>query len=361
MNKNLKVVSLFSGIGGFEKGIEDSNINFEIIFASEIDKFAIETYGCNFSIKNMHGDIKQINEKDIPEHDLLCAGFPCQSFSVAGRQKGFEDIRGTLFFDIIRIIKLKKPRFILLENVKNLISHDKGNTIKTIIKNISECGYTFDITIINSNEAGLPQGRERTYIVGVLDYNTEKFETDKRNQKINETKKWANKNRLNTMNFFNKLEFNKQAKCIQDVLEEEVESKYYIDNIRIRKYLNSIDKNRLKQEKENKILKEFDLPREVHNDLERQRRVYSPKGISPTLLARSDSPKILIEQDNMLKIRKLTPYENLKIQGFDTKFVNNVKKHNVSDTQLYKQSGNAVSPPVITEIINNMKEQFKNE
>ena len=105
------------------------------MFASEIDRFAIETYGYNYSLKTMHGDIKQVNEKDIPDHDLLCAGFPCQSFSVAGKRKGFNDIRGTLFFDIVRILKEKKPKYILLENVKNLISHDNSNTIKTILKN----------------------------------------------------------------------------------------------------------------------------------------------------------------------------------------------------------------------------------
>ncbi len=175
-----KIVSLFSGIGGFEKGFERSKMKYNIVFSSEIDKYATMTYGYNFSLKTMHGDIKKVDEKNIPDHDLLCAGFPCQSFSVAGKQKGFDDIRGTLFFDVIRIIKEKKPKYIFLENVKNLISHNCGNTIKTILRNISDCGYTFDFTIINSNEAGVPQSRERTYIVGVLNYKKEKFEKDRR-------------------------------------------------------------------------------------------------------------------------------------------------------------------------------------
>jgi len=361
MADKFRVVSLFSGIGGFEKGLEKSNLKYSVVFASEIDRFAIATYGYNYSLKTMHGDIKQVNEKDIPDHDLLCAGFPCQSFSVAGKRKGFNDIRGTLFFDIVRILKEKKPKYILLENVKNLISHDSSNTIKTILKNISECGYTFDITVINSNEAGVPQSRERTYIVGVYNKDTEKFEDDKRNSKINEIKKWANSKKLNTMNFFNKVEFNTKSKFINDILDSEVDKKYYIDSKKVQSYLSTIDKEKLNVKKERKIKKELDLPKEVHNDLERQRRVYSAYGISPTLLARSDSPKIIINNGDKLTIRKITPYEALKIQGFDTKFVNNVIKNGMSDTQLYKQAGNAVSPPVITQIINSMVEMLYEE
>lgn len=357
----IKVVSLFSGIGGFEKGLEKSVLKYDIVFASEIDRFAIETYSYNYSLKNMHGDIKQIDEKNIPDHDLLVAGFPCQSFSVAGKRKGFNDIRGTLFFDIIRILKEKKPKYILLENVKNLISHDNSNTIKTILKNISECGYTFDITVINSNEAGVPQSRERTYIIGVYNKKIERFENDKRNSKINEIKKWANSKKLKTMNFFNRVEFNTKSKYIKDILDSEVDKKYYINTKKLHSYLNTIDTKKLSVKKDRKIKKELDLPKEVHNDLERQRRVYSIFGISPTLLARSDSPKVIIANNDKLTIRKITPYEALKIQGFDTKFVNNVIKNGMSDTQLYKQAGNAVSPPVITQIINSMVEMLYEE
>lgn len=357
--EKIKVVSLFSGIGGFENGFDNSKMNYELVFSSEIDKYAIQTYSYSFPITNMNGDIKKINEKDIPDHDLLCGGFPCQSFSVAGKQKGFEDeTRGTLFFDIIRIIKEKKPKYLFLENVKNLISHDNGNTIKTILKNISECGYTFDITVINSNEAGVPQSRERTYIVGVLNKNSEKFEDDKRNSKITSIKHWANEEKLKTMNFFNKIVINKNSKHICDILEDNVDSKYYLNSDKVACFLDSIDVSKLNNKKQRKIVKDLDLPREVHNDLDRQRRVYSIYGISPTLLARSDSPKIIFKENNTLKVRKLTPLETLKIQGFDDKFVNNVKTNGMSDTQLYKQAGNAVSPPVITQIVNAIMEML---
>ena len=356
MKDNIKVASLFSGIGGFEQGFKKAKMNYELVFASEIDKYATRTFSYNFSICNMHGDIKTINENDIPDHDLLCGGFPCQSFSVAGKQKGFNDIRGTLFFDVVRIIKAKKPKYLFLENVKNLISHDHGNTIKTILKTISQCGYTFDITIINSNEAGVPQSRERTYIIGILNYKVEKFVKDKRNSTITVIKKWANENKLKTMNFFNSIEMHNKKTYIKNILEENVDKKYYLNSNKIKKYINELNKNDLSKQFDNKIIKEFTLPRNVHNDLDRQRRVYSIYGISPTLLARSDSPKIIFKENNEYYIRKLTPLETLRIQGFDHKFTDNIQKNGMSDTQLYKQSGNAVSPPVITEIMNHLME-----
>lgn len=359
MQNKLKVASLFSGIGGFEQGFKTSKMQYDLVFASEIDKYATQTFSYNFPITNMVGDIKQVDEKTIPDHDLLCGGFPCQSFSVAGKQKGFNDIRGTLFFDIIRIIKEKQPKYILLENVKNLISHDDGNTIKTILKNISDCNYTFDFTIINSNEAGVPQSRERTYIVGILNGNVEEFENDIRNNKVSNIKKWANENHLKTMNFFNSIKMKNSTICIKDILEENVDKKYYLNSSKVKDYIFNYSQNTTEPQK--KILKEFTLPRDVHNDLDRQRRVYSIYGISPTLLARSDSPKIIFKDNTEYQIRKLTPLETLRVQGFSKDFTDNVQKYGMSDTQLYKQSGNAVSPPVISEIINNLMDYINEE
>lgn len=356
MIKEFRVASLFSGIGGFEQGFKNSKMQYNLVFASEIDKYATKTFSYNFPITNMVGDIKAVDEKSIPDHDLLCAGFPCQSFSVAGKQKGFNDIRGTLFFDVIRIIKEKQPSYILLENVKNLISHNNCNTIKTILKNISDCNYTFDFTIINSNEAGVPQSRERTYIVGILNGNTEKFKNDIRNNKVSTLKKWANENNLKTMNFFNNVKMNNNPKYIKDILEDNVDKKYYLNSSKVKEYIYNYNQNSFFLKPQKKILKEFTLPRNIHNDLDRQRRVYSIYGISPTLLARSDSPKIIFKDNNEYYIRKLTPLETLRIQGFSNKFTDNIEKYGMSDTQLYKQSGNAVSPPVISEIINNLLE-----
>ncbi len=355
--KTLRVVSLFSGIGGFEEGIKNSKLNAKIIFASDIDKYAQISYDANFNSENLVGDIKQINEKDIPDHDLLCGGFPCQSFSIAGKQKGFEDIRGTLFFDIVRILKEKKPKYILLENVKNLVSHDNSSTIKTILSTLNDIGYTIDFTIINSYESGVPQNRDRTYIFGIYNHKTEKYQKDKRNPKINSLKTELNNKNFHSFNFFNNVIFKNKKRCIADVLEDEVLPSFFIDTDKTRNFLKSININE-NNNKADRIIKLFDLPRNVHNDLERQRRVYSIYGISPTALARSDTTKILVETNQGKKIRKITPSENFYIQGFSKKFVDNIKKAGMSMTQMYKQSGNAVSPPVIAEIMNEIEDEF---
>jgi len=359
MKKYIKVVSLFSGIGGFEEGLKKSGMPSEIVFSSEIDSFAQKSYVANFSDEHLHGDIKAIDEKDIPDHDLLLAGFPCQSFSIAGKRKGFDDIRGTLFFDVARILSEKKPKYILLENVKNLISHDGSNTIRKILGTLNEIGYTVDFTVINSCEAGVPQNRDRTYICGIYNGASEKYVTDVRSVKANVLKQELNNSEFRGFNFFDKVSFNNKQRFIEDILESDVDSNFYFDTESIRRFLNTYKESN-NEENEIKIIKLFDLPRDVHNDLERQRRVHSVKGISPTVLARSDSTKILVKIDGVLKIRKITPVENFYIQGFDKIFVENIKATGMSATQMYKQSGNAVSPPVITGILEFLNKEYVN-
>lgn len=352
-NNTIKIASLFSGIGGFEDGINKSCIKSEVVFASEIEKFARISYEANFPNHNLNGDITKIHEKDIPDHDILIAGFPCQAFSIAGKREGFNDTRGTLFFEVARILNEKKPKIVLLENVENLISHNKSNTIKIILTILNELDYTVDFSIINSSEMGVPQSRSRTFIVGIKDRKTEKFLKDERSLKVNSLKIELNNSKFNGFNFFSNLKYFGENKIISDILEKNVDEKYYYDTLQINKFLSelNIDNNK----KDNKIIKLFDLPKEIHNDQERQRRVHSVNGISPTLLARSDTTKILVGGDNRYKIRKLTPIENLRTQGFSEEFIHNLLSLGVSDTQLYKQSGNAVSPPVVREIFNLLK------
>lgn len=356
-NSTVNVVSLFSGIGGFEEGLKKSKISARVVFSSEIDEHARTSYIANFGGDNLYGDITLIDEKIIPNHQLLVAGFPCQSFSIAGKRKGFDDIRGTLFFDVARILKEKKPKYVLLENVKNLISHDKMETIKKIVNTLNEIGYTVDFTVINSCEAGVPQNRDRTYICGIYGIEAEKFEKDIRSPKANVLKKELNDTNFRGFNFFNEVSFSAKKKHIEDILEENVSDTFYFDTDKIKSFLNSAEIEEI-DKSEYKIVKLFDLPKDVHKDLERQRRVYSIKGISPTVLARSDSTKIYVETDKGCKIRKVTPAENFYIQGFSKKFVNNIKLTGMSATQMYKQSGNAVSPPVITGILNYLYERY---
>lgn len=207
----MKYLSTFSGIGGFELGINKAyeklynsrNITRELqtqrelspkgesnqskdsevfinsnessplvsptcVGYSEIDKYAIQIYQSKFPEHKNYGDITKINAKELPDFDLFVGGFPCQAFSIAGKRKGFEDTRGTLFFDIARILEAKKPRFFLLENVKGLLSHDGGKTFKTIIKTLDELGYDVEWCVYNSTDFGRPQSRPRVYIAGFI-------------------------------------------------------------------------------------------------------------------------------------------------------------------------------------------------
>ena len=165
----MKVFSMFSGIGGFELGLREAGIEHEVIGYSEIDKYAIQIYEKNFGkdIKN-YGDATKIRGDELPDFDLLTAGFPCQPFSNAGKGLGFEDARGTLFFDICRILADKKPEYLVLENVRNVLAHDNGSTLQKMLGILSDLGYSVESELYNSKNHGVPQNRERIYITGHL-------------------------------------------------------------------------------------------------------------------------------------------------------------------------------------------------
>lgn len=160
-----KYIDLFAGIGGFHQAM--NNLGGECVLASEIDEFAINTYRNNYGIDSAH-DVTKISEVEVPAHDVLCGGFPCQAFSKAGKQMGFEDkTKGTLFFQIVRILKAKKPRYIILENVRNLLSHDHNNTWNVIEDTLDNIGYNIKPIIMSPHQLGIPQLRERVYILGI--------------------------------------------------------------------------------------------------------------------------------------------------------------------------------------------------
>lgn len=160
-----KFVDLFAGIGGFHQAM--STLGGECVFASEIDEHAIQTYMENYGINSNH-DITEVHNEEIPDHDVLCGGFPCQTFSKAGKRTGFADeTRGTLFFQIARILATAKPKFVILENVRNLLSHDHGNTIRVINGALTELGYNVKIIMMSPHQLGVPQLRERVYILGI--------------------------------------------------------------------------------------------------------------------------------------------------------------------------------------------------
>jgi len=160
-------IDLFAGIGGFHLGLQNASPEFECVYSNEWNKYANQVYKQHFGECDSK-DIRQVKAEDLPEFDLLCGGFPCQSFSIAGKRRGVNDTRGTLFFEIARIVKQRKPRLLLLENVKGLLSHDKGNTFTTIISTLDELGYDCQWQVLNSKDFGVPQNRERVFIVGHL-------------------------------------------------------------------------------------------------------------------------------------------------------------------------------------------------
>lgn len=303
----IKIIDLFAGVGGIRKGIENAygQDNVECVFSSEINKFAVQTYKANHNNENVHGDITLINEKSIPDHDLLLGGFPCQAFSMAGKGLGFADTRGTLFFEIERILKEKKPKTFLLENVKRLVTHDKGNTFKVIIDKLEGLGYKVFHKVLRARDFGVPQNRERIFIVGFLDPNID-------------------------FQFPEPLKINTK---VGDILDDNVDPKYTISDKlwlghQTRKFNNKANG------------KGFGYQMVTHDS-----------SYTGTLSARynKDGSEILIYQEGK-NPRKLTPREAARLQGFPEDFI-----IPVSNAQAYKQFGNSVCVPVITAIANEIK------
>ena len=297
------MIDLFAGIGGIRLGFEQQG-NVETVFSSEIDKFARQTYEANFG-DNPSGDITKIDAYDIPDHDILGAGFPCQAFSQAGAKKGFEDTRGTLFFDIARILKEKQPKAFLLENVKNLVSHDKGNTFKVMYQVLEDLGYDVSYVLLKARDFGLPQNRERIYIVGF------------------------HKNKVSNYSTFKFPEPTYEPTRVGDILEPEVDSKYTISDIAWKGHVERKAEHRRKGNGFGYSL--FKADDEYTN----------------TILARyyKDGSEILIDQGEGKNPRKITPREAARLQGYPESF-----EIPVSNTQAYKQFGNSVAVPVINQI-----------
>ncbi|MBW6483852.1 MAG: DNA (cytosine-5-)-methyltransferase [Vicingaceae bacterium] len=318
--QGLTYIDLFAGIGGFHQAM--SNYGAICVFASEWDKYAAETYYANYGIFP-DGDITKINESKIPHHDILCAGFPCQAFSISGKQKGFEDARGTLFFDIARIVKHHQPKLLFLENVRNFERHDGGNTLKFVLKTLNELGYNVNYKVLNASDYNLPQNRERIYFVCFRkDLNDQKFE-------------------------FPTPSIKKVA--LIDFLEPQPKDVKIIDrpDIKITKSFSPI-KN---------IFGEIDLPNKpiqigIVNKGGQGERIYNPYGHAITLSAYGGgigSKTGLYKIGNT--IRKLTPRECARIQGFPDTF-----KIVSSPSQAYKQFGNSVAVNALKAILKKVSE-----
>lgn len=301
-NADYRMIDLFAGIGGTRLGFQVTGRTMSI-FSSEIDKFAAKTYKANFGDDPV-GDITKIESADIPDHDILVGGFPCQAFSQAGLKKGFEDTRGTLFFEIARILKDKQPKAFLLENVKNLLSHDHGRTYKIIEQTLLDLGYAVNLLVYKAKDFGVPQNRERIYIVGF------------------------NKELVKNYADFQKPIPPCTPTKVGDILESNVDSKYTISD--------TLWDGHQRRKKNNK-----QAGKGFGYSLFNQNSPYTN-----TISARyyKDGSEILIDQPAN-NPRKITPREAARLQGFPDNYI-----IPVSDTQAYKQFGNSVAVPVINAI-----------
>ena len=311
-----RVVSLFAGVGGIDLAFKQAGAS--VIWANDFDKFARRTFELNFPQINFDPrSITEIPTADIPDHDILTAGFPCQAFSIAGYRQGFSDHRGNLFFEIERILleKENKPAAIFLENVKNLKSHDRKNTFRVIAEKLSSAGYYIKEKVLNTAEyGGVPQNRERIYIVGFRD------------KKLTEV-----------FNFPDKIEL---SKTVFDIIDRSIRQKdifYYTEKSQYYPMLSEALKNG------------------NTNTVFQIRRVYireNKSQLCPTLTANmgTGGHNVPIIRDNF-GIRKLTPSEAFKFQGFPVNFI---LPEDLANSHLYKQAGNSVSVPVITRIAENI-------
>ena len=298
--KDMTFIDLFAGLGGFRLALQ--SLGAKCVYSNEWDKFAQQVYNDNFG-DIPEGDITQVDEKTIPDHDILCAGFPCQAFSISCKQRGFEDSRGTLFFDVARIVKCKKPKIVFMENVKNFATHDNGHTLEVVQNTMEELGYTFFQKVLNAVDYGVPQKRERIYMV-------------------------CFRNDLGIDDFVFPAPF-KLIRHVEDFLldEKDVPDKLYVQ--REDTYM----ENKVDNKYSNKPIRLG-----IVNKGGQGERIYSTKGIAITLSAYGGGA--FAKTGGYLvngKYRKLAPRECARIMGYpDTyKIISNYN-------QAYKQFGNSV-------------------
>lgn len=302
---NLRFIDLFAGIGGIRKGFEDENT--QCVFSSEWDKYAAKTYEANYG-EVPHGDITKISEDNIPDHEVLLAGFPCQPFSNIGKREGFaHETQGTLFFDVLRILKKKQPKMFLLENVKGLLTNDNGNTFKTIMDSLKTLNYSVFSEVLDAQDFGLPQRRERVIIVGFHpDLNVKEFKFPKGDGN--------NRVPVNTI-----LEHNPKGYSISKHLQES--------------YL-------FKKDDGKPQLIDFDSTIQVNTLCASYHKIQRLTGT--------------FVKDGDTGIRMFSELELKRLMGFPDDFI-----VPVSRTQMYRQFGNSVAVPMVRKVADAMKERYK--
>lgn len=320
--KKLKIASFFAGVGGIELGFKEAGFS-EPVYANEYDKNAIKTYEKNFMCKVDDRNICDVLPSDIKDNiDIIMGGFPCQAFSIAGYRKGFEDTRGTMFFEMMRFIKEKKPSIVFAENVKNLVTHDKGNTFQVILNELKDEQYYIKYKIMNAMEYGnTPQNRERIYIVAFKD-----------------------KSVYDAFRFPEKIERFRTLKDIIDFENDKDDKYYYYEG----KYKGNI------YQKLNEAMDDSEA-------IYQWRRKYVRKNQSnvvPTLTANQGEGghNVCLIRTKDGRIRKMTPKECFNAQGFPEEFI----LPEIADSKLYKQAGNSVCVEVIKRIAEQLKIAVEN-
>ena len=356
----MKFLELCAGIGGFRQALE--NLGCECVGYSEIDKHAIKLYSAWYNDECNFGDITKIEAEKLPDFELLVGGFPCQAFSVAGKRGGFNDTRGTIFFDFARIMKAKKPKFAIFENVKGLLNHDGGKTYETMLRTLDELGYNAQWGILNTRFHGLPQNRERVYIVANLrERSSTKILFERGDGGADKVERTEN----GIIGQF----YNRKGKTHQDlgVISSEGHSPALLatthKNPRIVKIgdidgLNTQYSRVYDSEGVSTTLNAqggglgaktglYKIGTIGNNSL--SNRIYSDKGVSATLCAGNNGcgKRVGGLYNIAHKVRRLTPKECFRLQGFKDEMVELGYKLGISDTQLYKMAGNAVSVPVV--------------
>lgn len=386
----MRVVELFCGIGGFRYGLEKANQevgecqseqawsvgggsspkrdipstssrrqkpkqkqghrlwgecqDFRCVWANDNDKYACQIYRKRFGDKELHeGDIRSVDAATIPEHDLLTAGFPCQSFSIAGKRRGFEDTRGTLFFEICRVLRAKRTKYVLLENVKGLLSHDDGTTFQTIIRALDELGYDCQWQVLNSKDYGVPQNRERVFIIGYLrgQPRPKVFPIGEELQEVNQEEcERSVSGTLSIKNQSGQAQWDGSTTLIiQAGHRAKGKLRYYKDEIPAMTQDYGTGGGNVQMVAKRQPLRYLDR---------NQKNIEGDYGFA------LDGSQTWGIKEGM-KIRRLTPLECERLQGFPDNWTKsgtdkNGKDIEISDTQRYKCSGNAVTTNVITVI-----------
>ncbi|AFQ57967.1 Modification methylase HgiDII [Bacillus subtilis] len=441
MLSKLRVMSLFSGIGAFEAALRNIGVDYELIGFSEIDKYAIKSYCAihNVSETLNVGDISKAKKDNIPYFDLLTSGFPCPTFSVAGGRDGMEykcsncshehlityedykkgvkcpkceavskakDERGTLFFETALLAEEKKPKFVILENVKGLINSGNGQVLRIISETMNNIGYRIDLELLNSKFFNVPQNRERVYIIGIredLVENEQWVVGQKRNDVLSKGKKRLQEINIKSFNFKWPLQ-DTVTKRLREILEDFVDEKYYLNEEKTKKLVEQLGTAPLQKQEVREPLMVGHVDLKGHDAI---KRVYSPEGLSPTLTTMGGGhrePKIAEKQKEVravltpereekrqngrrfkengepaftvntidrhgvaigeypkYKIRKLSPLECWRLQAFDDEDFEKAFAAGISNSQLYKQAGNSITVSVLESIFQELIHTYVNK